>query len=168
VGPISLAHVSTDDIKACLGPEPFFGQGQIEGELIQLDLHKSPRESTSAVEAARHRGPPVVFLGLRQLSPDTTAALPSSDFKDPQAAVANLEGTPFFSLDVAELTKDQIEELTKSCAKEGEVLTWADPRAPMAAFDQSAAGIFAVARSLLDWNSRNKVSCSCEGRNRPV
>ncbi|KAG5645411.1 hypothetical protein DXG03_006235 [Asterophora parasitica] len=93
----SLAWLTTNDIRPFLGHEPFFGQGKDEGQLVV----ESPDVQHSTTEAARHRESPVVFLGLQEDSESN--ALPSSDFVDPEAAIANIEGTPYFSMDVADL-----------------------------------------------------------------
>ena len=55
-----LAHVSTDDVLPLLGPQPFFGQAEEEGQLVP--------NSIRTLGSIRHRGPRIVFLGLQQTS----------------------------------------------------------------------------------------------------
>lgn len=114
----------------------------------------------SPTEAARHRDTPVVFLGV--LEPDSKfGALPSSDYADPDTAIVNLEGTPYFSMDIAdlELAPERLKDILNSTsqAKNG-TLDWSEPRMVMSSLDDFSGGLFAEARSLVDWNQRNKVS----------
>jgi NAD+ diphosphatase len=153
----SLANLTTADVRPLLGSEPFFGQGEhSDGKVVTASTDDSPLGS------ARHRGAPIVFLGLQETCSATASALPSSDFKDAKTAVANLEGTPFFALDVSHLESiESVEELLlKSVSKQnGDTeLAFMDTHAAMRSFDAITAGIFAEARSLVDWNQRNKVS----------
>lgn len=149
-----LAYLSTKDVKPLLGSEPFFGQGQEEGDIVT-----ESGDSHSPTQAVRHRGPPVVFLGLRETS--NLNALPSSDFVDPEAAITNLDGTPYFSLDVGDLnlSPERLVEIldAASSAQDGQILNWSEPRVLMTGLDSFSGGVFAEARSLLDWNQRNKV-----------
>jgi len=152
----TLAYLSTDDVRPFLGPEPFFGQGRDERE--------SAPTGVSVLEAGRHRGVTIVFLGLQEPQTGSTSnALPSSDFTDPKSAVANLNGTPFFSVDVAELEEDKVNEVLKcsSLARNGETLIFSEPRAAMNDLDEFNAAIFAEARSMVDWNQRNKFCPAC-------
>jgi NAD+ diphosphatase len=139
-----------------LGSEPFFGQGKDERE--------NAPTAVSVLEAGRHRGVVIVFLGLQEpRSGSTTNALPSSDFTDPKSAVANLNGTPFFSVDVANLEEDKVNEVLKnsSLARNGETLIFSEPRAVVNDLDEFNAAIFAEARSMVDWNQRNKFCPAC-------
>ncbi|KIJ60048.1 hypothetical protein HYDPIDRAFT_32624 [Hydnomerulius pinastri MD-312] len=151
----TLALLTTNDVKPLLGSEPYFGQGQNPGEACTTEA--------PAVEAARLHGPPIVFLGLNETSPDNAAALPSSDFKDPHAAVANLEGTPYFSLDVVDLEESQVDEVIQNSelGKTDAKLAFTDPRAAMGSLDLFTAAVFAQARSMVDWNERNKFCPAC-------
>ena len=151
----ALAYLSTDDVRPFLGPEPFFGQGQEEGEDAPLGV--------SVLEASRHRGTPILFLGLQEPQSGSTNALPSSDFTDPKSAVANLSGTPFFSMNVANFEEIKIDSVLKSSslARNGETLTFSEPRAAMNNLDAFHAAVFAEARSMVDWNERNKFCPAC-------
>jgi hypothetical protein len=87
--------------------------------------------------------------------------LPSSDFADADAAIVNLEGTPYFSMDIADLdlAPEKLKDILNSTsqAKNG-ILDWSEPRILMSSLDRFSGGLFAEARSLVDWNQRNKVS----------
>jgi NAD+ diphosphatase len=149
----SLAQLTTDDVRPFLGPEPFFGQPkEVNGSTISSVDHPS-------VEAVRHRGPPIIFLGLHENNSDTANALPSSEFTDAQAAVANIEGTPFFSLDVSQVEGVDVNEILKAAklATKGDTLSFVAPIAAMSCLDETTGGIYAEARSMVDWNLRNKV-----------
>ncbi|OJA10338.1 hypothetical protein AZE42_07345 [Rhizopogon vesiculosus] len=150
----SLALLTTNEVKPLLGAEPFFGQCEREGEVCASDIH--------VLEASRIRGPSVVFLGLKEADVTSGSALPSSDFKDPYTAVENLEGTPYFSVDVVDLDENTINEAIENTelAKDGSALTFMEPRAAMSSLDVYTASIFAEARSMVDWNQRNKACFS--------
>lgn len=151
----TLALLPTDDVRPLLGIEPYFGQGQFEGEADHSDA--------PVLEAARLHGTRIVFLGLKEADPLTAAALPSSDFKDPQATVAALEGTPFFTIDVADLedalVKDAVQ--TSQRADPNITLNFMDSRTAMTSLDVFTAAVFAEARSMADWNRRNKFCPAC-------
>lgn len=158
----NLAYFTTNDVKPFLGSEPFFGQGKEKGQLVveSSDVPHSP------TEAARHRDTPVVFLGV--LEPDSKfGALPSSDYADPDTAIVNLEGTPYFSMDIAdlELAPERLKDILNSTsqAKNG-TLDWSEPRMVMSSLDDFSGGLFAEARSLVDWNQRNKFCPACGSR----
>ncbi|KAI5884869.1 uncharacterized protein SCHCODRAFT_02521520, partial [Schizophyllum commune H4-8] len=133
---ISLAYLSTSDSK--------------DGALI------TKQEATHHTEAARHLGPPIVFLGLEETDAQSGNALPSSDFTDPATALDKLHGTPYFALDVGDLG---LPEATLQ-----DTLSWAEPRALMAGMDVFEGGVYAEARSMVDWNSRNKFCPGCGAR----
>ncbi|KAG5341515.1 hypothetical protein C0989_009876 [Termitomyces sp. Mn162] len=150
----TLAFLATKDVRPFLGPEPFFGQDKEIGQLVV----ESSEVKHSSTEAARHHGSPVVFLGLQEHS--KTNALSSSDFVDAEATIANLDGTPYFSMDVADLdlASERLQEILQatSSAQEGHVLSWSEPRVLMTGLDSFSGAVFAEARSLVDWNQRNK------------
>lgn len=151
----NLAYLTTDDVKPLLGSEPFFGQGKDEGQLVI----ESNEVRHSPTEAARHRHARIVFLGLDEQS--NSNALPSSDFVDPGTAIDNLEGTPYFCMDVAELelTPEQLKDALDgtSQGQKGQIFSWSEPRVLMTGLDRFPGAVFAEARSLVDWNLRNKV-----------
>ncbi|KAI4527160.1 hypothetical protein K525DRAFT_187425, partial [Schizophyllum commune Loenen D] len=133
---ISLAYLSTSDNK--------------DGALITKE------EASHHTEAARHLGPPIVFLGLEETDAQSGNALPSSDFTDPATALDKLHGTPYFALDVGDLGLPD--------ATLQDTLSWAEPRALMAGMDIFEGGVYAEARSMVDWNSRNKFCPGCGAR----
>ena len=113
-------------------------------------------------QAARLRGPPAVFLGLHEQQPGAGHALPSADFSgktDAAAVLARIRGTPYFSLDVSGAAPGDVEAAlgAAQAAKEGAKLEFVDGRAAMNLIDQFDSGVFAVARTLVDWTARNKV-----------
>ena len=64
-------------------------------------------------------------------------------------------------MDIADIgyTPERLQEILKKTApgQLGEVLDWSEPRASMLNLDIVTAAIFASARSMVDWNRRNKV-----------
>lgn len=151
----SLAALPTSAVLSLLGPPPFFGQNKAPGMLLDDE------EQTSHTEGARLHGPHVVFLGLHEPS-GHGQALPSSEFSsktDSDAVVKNIKGTPYFSVDVAGVAEDVVKKALEESEREGK-LEFAEPRSASAAFSMFEAAIFAEARSMLDWNMRNKVRLS--------
>jgi NAD+ diphosphatase len=151
----NIVYLTTNDVRPFLGSEPFFGQGKDKGQLV-IESSDVPHSST---EAARHHDIPVVFLGIHE-PPSKSSALPSSDFANPTAAVSNLEGTPYFSMDISdlELTPEKLQGILDSTSQaQNGLLDWSEPRVIMSSLDGFSGGLFAEARSLVDWNQRNKV-----------
>ncbi|KAI9067345.1 hypothetical protein FKP32DRAFT_1673129 [Trametes sanguinea] len=154
----SLARLTTNDVRPLLGPEPFFSQGQQEGELAPSDV---PR-----LQAARLRGTPIIFLGLHEPEGGSSDALPSSDFSAKASAetvIAHIKGTPYFSLDVSDVAQAEVDRMLKDAAvaKEDAELVFTDPKVAMGTFDAFESALFAEARSMTDWNARNKFCPSC-------
>ncbi|OJT08808.1 Peroxisomal NADH pyrophosphatase NUDT12 [Trametes pubescens] len=150
---LSLARLTTNDVKALLGPEPYFAQGQHAGDLAPPDV--------PALEAARLRGNGVVFLGLHETNRSHADALPSSDFSAKTSAdvvLSNIKGTAYFSLDVSNVAQSELDETLQNAAaaKEGDRIVFSEPRTATASFDAFDAAVFAEARSMTDWNARNK------------
>ncbi|KAI0358625.1 hypothetical protein OH77DRAFT_1199791 [Trametes cingulata] len=154
----SLARLTTTDVKPLLGSEPFFSQGEREGELAPSDV--------PGLEAARLRGTPIVFLGLHETDTNSADALPSSEFSaktNADAVISNIKGTPYFSLDVSDVAQSEVDQVLHNAAasQEGTELVFSEPRAAMGSFDPFEAALFAEARSMIDWNARNKYCPSC-------
>jgi len=156
----SLARLTTSDVRSLLGPEPFFAQGQNEGDIAENDV--------SVLEAARLRGPPLVFLGLDEPSSgnETQEALPSSDFSaktDPASVASKINGTPYFSLDVSQVEQKLLDEVLQSSeiGKKGAKFEFIDARPAMRYLDWQAAAIVAEGKSMVDWNARNKFCPAC-------
>ena len=161
----TLAQLPTTSVTSLLGPLPVFGQGKEPG--TSSSSTSAEGETISTLEAARLHGPAIVFLGLHEPElPDgkTHNALPSADFSaktDPQAAAANIEGTPFFALDVSDSEARDVERILEEAVSKDEAgvtFEFAEPRSATSALTMFEAAIFAVARSMIDWNVRNKVS----------
>ncbi|TCD65344.1 NADH pyrophosphatase [Steccherinum ochraceum] len=158
----SMARLTTEDVRNVLGPEPYFAQGKNAGESVQ--------DASGALETARLHGPPVVFLGLQEPGGvhglGAGNILPSSEFSkksDTTTIADRIHGEPVFSLDVSGLTKDAVDSLVSNTdlVKKGGTLEFIDGRTAMGHLDQIDSGIFAVARSMVDWNSRIKFCASC-------
>ncbi|CDO69173.1 hypothetical protein BN946_scf185042.g75 [Trametes cinnabarina] len=156
----SLARLTTKDVRPLLGPEPFFSQGQNEGDLAPADV---PR-----LQAARLCGPPIIFLGLHEPAggSGSSDALPSSDFSAKAGAetvIAHIKGTPYFSLDVSDVASSDVDRVLLDAAvtKEAGELAFTDPKVAMGSFDAFESALFAEARSMTDWNARNKFCPSC-------
>ena len=145
-GSKAFALLETSHVKHLLGDEPMFGQGQAPGETISSDA--------SIFQACRLRGPIVLFLGLKE--PEGTQALPSSEFRTPETS-KDIHGAPYFSIDLTRLSKTDTQAFLKLAGQVGETLTFAEPRSATTSFNMFEAAIFAVARSMIDWNTRNKV-----------
>ncbi|KAL1743875.1 NUDIX hydrolase domain-like protein [Schizophyllum fasciatum] len=160
---ISLAYLSTPDVEPFIGARPWFGQNKDGGAL-------TPQEATEHTAAARHRGPPIVFLGLDEPRGGPRSALPSADFADPARALANLHGTPYFALDVAglahpddALARPDAAGLARPDAAAAP-RRWAEPRALAGGLGAFDAAVFAEARSMLDWHARSRFCPACGAR----
>ncbi|EAU91244.1 NAD+ diphosphatase [Coprinopsis cinerea okayama7 len=162
--------VNTNDIKVLLGPEPYFGQGQNPGEPCTGDDDDSDEHSGrhSPTKACRHLHARIVFLGIDEGQAGGNgapySALPLAEFKDPDVAFQKLKGTPYFAMDVAELgySEDELRSIFESSlSKDGRTFTWAEPRSLMTSLGHFEAAVFASARSLVDWNFRNKFCPGC-------
>ena len=142
----ALALLRTSHVKHLIGEAPYFGQGESLGESVTSD--------TPVLEACRLRGLRIVFLGLKE--PEGTQALPSSEFRTPETA-DEISGAPYFSIDITEVSETVTAELLTSAAEGGESLRFEEPRSASTSFSMFDGAMFAVARSMLDWNTRNKV-----------
>ncbi|KAK1234594.1 NADH pyrophosphatase [Marasmius sp. AFHP31] len=146
-----IAYFPTRPLLPLLGPSPFFGQSQTAGALLP------DSEVTHSTEAARHLGIPVVFLGLHEQG-TSGSALPEAEFKDnAEAAVQNLQGTPYFAVDVGDLESSEVDGVLRQVEEEQKVkFEWSEPRSAMGLMDPFEAAVFAGARSMVDWNYRHK------------
>lgn len=108
----------------------------------------------------------------KNASEDGAAALPSTEFSSPDTAleaINKLDGVPYFAIDIADLiadgefTEGTLLEVLKETriGKEGKAFVWSEPRALMTGLDLFTAAVFACARSLVDWNYRNKYCPGC-------
>ena len=111
------------------------------------------------------RGPKIVFLGLEEPQ-GTTALLPSSDFsakkEAPEVVARRITGTPYFSLDVSNVESSSIDIVLQSSrlVNDGGQVRFSEPRVSMNSMNWFDAALFAEARSMVDWNARNKVRAS--------
>ncbi|KAI0786566.1 NUDIX hydrolase domain-like protein [Abortiporus biennis] len=170
-----LVKLRSPELLSILGPAPYFAQSQNPTELLSEEIQKA---HDHVLEAARFHGPPVVFLGLHQAE-GSDDALPSSEFiikgsDDPvaeaQKVVEKINGTAYFSLDVTDLEEELVDALlqqkelqlssTKAPGEEIK-LGFMDTRAALGAYDEFDAAILAAARSMVDWNARNKFCPAC-------
>ncbi|KAK7057642.1 NUDIX hydrolase domain-like protein [Favolaschia claudopus] len=150
----TIAQLTTEQVKSVLGPAPYFGQGKDDGRVL------TEQETSPFTESARHRGPRIVFLGLLD-SLSTLNALPTSDFADPERAVANLKGIPYFAVDISELNVDTEEILKQD--KDAQILSWMEARGLLMTLQLDNVGLALLneARSMVDWNQRNKFCPAC-------
>ncbi len=154
----SLTKLSTTDIKHFLGPDPIFGQGKELGQTFEDEV------TPPVLEASRIHGPAIVFLGLHEPEGvEVKSALPSSEFSaktDPKLAAANIQGIPYFALDVSDADEDGINTLLSQNSvsnQERSTYEFAEPRGASGSLNMFEAAVFAEARSMIDWNTRNKV-----------
>ena len=141
-----LALLTTTEVAPFLGSKPYLGQGHREGEIPAVDL--------PILEAARFRGAPTVFLGVSEpKANDYNPTIP------PEELARVLVGTPFFSIDLTEVSPPELDHLvqTSTAGTDGYKLAFAEPRAAFRNLSDFDAGVVAEARSMVDWNFRNKV-----------
>ena len=93
--------------------------------------------------------PVVVFLGVLESSP-TSSNPPGMQVGE------GVEGVPYFVLDVAGTGKEQ-DVLGLKIEGEDHEIAWGTARLASVGFTREDAAIFGEARSMLDWNARNKV-----------
>jgi len=138
----SLAYLTTAQLEAILGERTYFGQGRSTEEPL------SPNDPVPKVlEGVRLRGPPIIFLGVKE--EDGAKALPMQDF----TSITDISGTPYFALDVSKISSTLWQSLVLDNSTD-----FCEPRSASSTFDSFDAPIFSLSRSMLDWNSRNKVS----------
>jgi NAD+ diphosphatase len=160
-GDSRLVALSLSSVRSLVGDaaDPVFGHGERVDE-------RAPQES-KVLEAARLRGAPLVFLGVRESAPNDFG--PTSAEQDHERTARELNGSPYFSVDVTDAGQDAVDALVRDAAErhEGTQVAFVDARAAtkgMGLFDLS---VFAEARSMVDWNARNKVleRIACGARN---
>ncbi|KZV91499.1 hypothetical protein EXIGLDRAFT_615572 [Exidia glandulosa HHB12029] len=140
----ALVKLPTTDLAHLIGPSPVFGQTQNDGEVGPT--------GTKPLAASRLRGPAVVFLGWRE--PDNAV----TEYKHPQTA-ADLPGTPFFAIALDGVPDSDVDALLQR--PDGTQRRFVDARSAGARLDAWDTTLFAVARSMLDWNARMKFCPSC-------
>ena len=138
----SLALLGWDEVGPLLGGKdkgaPWF---EADGE-----------GKTRHLQGARRKDiPPLVFLGTDERSASETER--TLLVRDPSPS-ENTSNPPVFALDTSGLTPELLEPILK---KER---AFFDSRKAAMAFKPWEAGVFAQARSMVDWNARNKVGFS--------
>jgi len=145
-----LAYISIDRVRHFLGREPYFGQGETTGELAASEV--------AQLESARINNPRVVFLGTS--IPENKSAREVRDLIERNGTD---QYSSYFTFDISGLDSSQrdLESLLRRTADQEEALEFIEPRAAMATFSAFDAGLFAQARSIVDWNLRNKFCPAC-------
>jgi NAD+ diphosphatase len=136
-------ELPTRHVVSILGPQPYFGQGQLEGESGPLEV--------KILESARLRGATAIFLGVWE--------------NDDVEIADNVKGHPYFALDVSNVESSLLEQVHaagKATAMEavqnaGVEMDYVSARAAASRFSREHGAIFAAARAMLEWNSRTKV-----------
>ena len=153
-----LAYYSTDQVKSLLGPSPYFSQGENPGDTLPPELITTEHNGAGKfLEAARLHGPPIIFLGTLEPSDPIV-----SDTESPSpGTIEELHGEPYFALDVTGISEDDVQKtLNLSSSGDGTIRTiFGEPRDTGLTLKQFDAAIFSAARTMLDWNARNKVWC---------
>jgi NAD+ diphosphatase len=135
------------------GEDRLFGQPKESNEAV-VDGITEPK----VLQAARLRGPRIVFLGVKEK--EGVQALPTGNFKSAQ----DLPGSPFFALDVTNVEEGPLSQALKLASEDNSrtAFEFSEPRTASVSFSPFDASLFALARSMIDWNARNKVS-TCHG-----
>ncbi|KDQ55729.1 hypothetical protein JAAARDRAFT_328204 [Jaapia argillacea MUCL 33604] len=155
----SIARLSTADVRPLLGAEPFFGQGERDGQ--------SAPDDVSVLEAARLRHARVVFLGLHEPGGSTIGTLPSSDFtnkeESPETVVSRIKGTAYFSVDVTDIDQATVTSVLQNAqaTKAGTTMEFSDARSAMGDFDGFQGALLAETLTMTDWNARNRFCPGC-------
>ncbi|KAG8935920.1 NADH pyrophosphatase [Tulasnella sp. 418] len=148
----SIGYLSTNEVIDLLGKDdPIFGQGE--------EVNSPPPsddDTPKCLQGARLRGPTIVFLGA--LEKEGTGALPTKEFK----SAADLPGPPYFAVDVSKVDQGLIDQVLKSSSVTHEFI---ESRAASSRFTTFDAAVFSLARSMMDWNGRNKFCPGCGSRN---
>lgn len=151
----TLALLSTAQVKPLLGFDRLFGQGQssAEGSSPTTDvIEPEDHPELKILQAARLRGPKIVFLGVHER--EGVQALPTKDFK----SAKDLPGTPYFVLDTSRSDPADLENLLQSAVPSpAHKLAFQESRPATAWLSHFDAPIFALGRSMIDWNARNRV-----------
>ncbi|TQV92630.1 NADH pyrophosphatase [Cordyceps javanica] len=157
-----LATFSYDDVKPLIGAEPAFA----------LD------EKTAVAQFDSTRTTPlVVFLGLVEGGAGVgggggggTTPAKAADEDDAKtveiesAAHGTVKAQPYFAIDIT--PRDSYKDVAEAFQKSFEARGWSietNPRA-MALLPEHAS-VYAQARSMIDWNTRNRFCAGCGSRN---
>ncbi len=129
-------------------------QSKVFGQVyVPLDQRKGRHggEFADMMTTRVTSSPVVVFLGVLESSPNSV--------NQPEVQIGDgIKGVPYFALDVAGTGKEQDVLGLKLDGLDGDLM-WGFARLASSGFTKEDAAIFGEARSMLDWNARNKV-CS--------
>ncbi|KAM3492022.1 hypothetical protein MY3957_004680 [Beauveria namnaoensis] len=147
-----LATFSFDDVKPLIGPEPAIALEE-KAAIAQFDSGKA--------------SPLVVFLGLVEqgsIGGEAAAADTAETVEIESATHGTVKAQPYFAVDVTprDSYKEAAEAFQKTFEARGLSLEM-NPRA-MTLLPEHAS-IYAQARSMIDWNTRNRFCAGCGGRN---
>ena len=159
----NLAYYSTSQVKPLLGPLPYFSQGENPGDTLPPELITTEHSGAGKfLEAARLHGPPIIFLGTLEPNDHIVSETGSVN----PDAVEELHGEPYFALDVTSISHDDVQK-TFNLKSSGDEITrtiFGEPRDTGLSLKQFDAAIFSTARTMLDWNARNKVCAALLSR----
>lgn len=146
----TLVTFSTTDVRPFIGKAPLFGQGNVQGERSTVNI--------PVLESARFFGARVVFLGVQESGPNDFGRI-----EDAEAAANALHGEPYFSVDVSDEDQSAVDSLLEKAqaTHEGANVSFAEPRSALRGLSKEDAAAFAVGRSMLDWNTRNRYCSAC-------
>ena len=137
--------------------EDFKKEGAVDQSKVFGQVHVPPDqrkgrhggEFADIMTARVTSAPVVVFLGVLESS--------SNSVNQPEVQVGDgIKGVPYFALDVAGTGKEREVLDLKLHGYDGDMM-WGFARLASAGFTKGEAAIFGEARSMLDWNARNKV-----------
>lgn len=152
----SLSYLTFGQIKELLGDDvKLFGQGETKEAAPAAESTGTEEvipPEIKVLQGARLRGPTVVFLGVKE--DEGVKALPTNSFKTAE----DLTGTPYFGLDVSRVEASKVDTALESTAALPSKLVFMEPRSAANVFDDFDAPVFSIARSMVDWNARNRVS----------
>lgn len=144
----SPIEVPIQRIQPLLGPLPYFGQGRLDGE--------EANEDVKALESARLRGPKAVFLGVWERERERER---DADGVTMEEIAEGVKGDAYFALDVSDVEGSLLEDVQAQLGTTGVQADYVSARTAASRYDRQQGAIFAAAKSLLEWNSRIKVSC---------
>ena len=101
------------------------------------------------LESARLRGPKAVFLGVWERERYGEGVVITEEITE------GVRGDAYFVLDVSDVEGALLEEVH---AQLGTTVDYVSARTAASRYDRQQGATFAAAKSLLEWNSRIKVS----------
>jgi len=149
-GGSSLAYLSLDRVRHFLGGEPYFGQSDVAGQFASHDIPQ--------LESARLQTPRIVFLGS-----SIPGNISTREVRELIAGDGIIQYSSYFTFDISGLVCSQ-EDLHALLHRENtkeEVFEFIEPRAAITTFSTFDASLFSQARSIVDWNLRNRFCPAC-------